>query len=207
MLGSRGRGSFPSARLTAHTQHRPNPIPPSSTRTRRTDRSLAPTPPPAPGRACEPRPTPASPAAVRLAPTRATLPSHELAAGGRNPFRGHRPWCRTHRSRRYGCDLSVLPADLTVADTSLAPHQPSSPFSLCPRRRPRRRGHLPVRRPCCTLVWVVVRTVFFLIVGEGTEIYDLDAIFFLEVPPSASQVIDSSPILLLEPAVSRSECP
>jgi hypothetical protein len=49
--------------------------------------------------------------------------------------------------------------------------------------------------------------VFFLIVGEGTEIYDLDAIFFLEVPPSASQVIDSSPILLLEPAVSRSECP
>ncbi|OQU77434.1 hypothetical protein SORBI_3009G048800 [Sorghum bicolor] len=32
-------------------------------------------------------------------------------------------------------------------------------------------------------------------------------LFFLEVPPSASQVIDSSPILLLEPALSRSECP
>ena len=32
---------------------------------------------------------------------------------------------------------------------------------------------------------------------------DPDAIFFLEVPPSASQVIDSSLILLLEPGISN----
>ena len=62
-------------------------------------------------------------------------------------------------------------------------------------------------RPRCALVWVAVPAVFFLMVDEGMKIYDPDAIFFLEVPPSTSQVIDSSLILLLEPGISRSERP
>jgi len=41
-------------------------------------------------------------------------------------------------------------------------------------------------------------------IDEGMKICDPDAIF-LEVPPSASQVIDSSLILLLELLISRSE--
>jgi hypothetical protein len=57
------------------------------------------------------------------------------------------------------------------------------------------------------LVRVAVPAIFFLMVGEGMEICDPDAIFFLEISPSASQVIDSSLILLLEPGISRSECP
>jgi len=62
-------------------------------------------------------------------------------------------------------------------------------------------------RPRCALVGVAVPAVFFLMIDEGMKICDPDAIFFLEVPPSASQVIDSSLILLLEPGISRSERP
>ena len=56
------------------------------------------------------------------------------------------------------------------------------------------------------LVGVAIPVVFFLMVDEGMKICDPDAIF-LEVPPSASQVIDSSLILLLELLISRSERP